>query len=112
MKIIYNNIIPFKGYMAINLFGILFVRSKYKGKVDKIVINHEKIHTVQMKELLWIFFYIIYFLEYLVKIIIHGNLHTAYRNISFEKEAYINEENMNYLKTRKCYQQWRKRNKN
>ena len=26
MKIIRNNIIPFKGYKAINLFGILFVR--------------------------------------------------------------------------------------
>jgi len=26
MKIIYNNIIPFKGYKGINLFGVLFVR--------------------------------------------------------------------------------------
>lgn len=26
MKIIYNDIIPFKGYKAINLFGIVFAR--------------------------------------------------------------------------------------
>ena len=26
MKIIYNNVIPFKGFTAINLFGILFAR--------------------------------------------------------------------------------------
>ena len=40
MKIIYNNIIPFKGFKAINLFGIIFVR---KGcKMNNIDINHEK----------------------------------------------------------------------
>ena len=26
MKVIYNNIIPFKGFKCINLFGVLFVR--------------------------------------------------------------------------------------
>lgn len=26
MKVIYNKIIPFKGYKCINLFGVLFVR--------------------------------------------------------------------------------------
>ena len=26
MKIIYNNIIPFKGFKCINLFGVLFAR--------------------------------------------------------------------------------------
>ena len=28
MKVIYNNIIPFKGYKAINLFGLVFVRER------------------------------------------------------------------------------------
>ena len=27
MKIIYNNTIPFKGFKAMNLFGVLFVRN-------------------------------------------------------------------------------------
>lgn len=27
MKVIYNNIIPFPGFKAINLFGVLFVRN-------------------------------------------------------------------------------------
>lgn len=43
MKIIYNNIIPFKGFKAINLFGILFVR-KNKSLSNK-DINHEAIHS-------------------------------------------------------------------
>lgn len=30
MKVIYNNIIPFKGYKAINLFGLVFVRKGAK----------------------------------------------------------------------------------
>lgn len=30
MKIIYNNLIPFKGYKAINLFGLVFVRKGAK----------------------------------------------------------------------------------
>lgn len=43
MKLIYNNIIPFKGFKAINLFGLCFVR---KGmKMSEKDINHESIHT-------------------------------------------------------------------
>lgn len=41
MKIIYNKFIPFKGFVAINLFGILFVRKEYKSRINPIVINHE-----------------------------------------------------------------------
>ena len=53
MKIVRNNIIPFKGYKAVNLFGILFVRDDAViGSVD---INHESIHTAQMKEMLYVF---------------------------------------------------------
>lgn len=62
MKIIYNKIIPFKGFKAINLFGFLFTRKRNLLDVD---INHEAIHTEQMKELLYIGFYILYFAEWL-----------------------------------------------
>lgn len=102
LLIIKNNIIPFKGYKAINLFGILFVRKEYE--LSKVDLNHEAIHTAQMKELLFIFFYIIYFFEWLVRLFINKN---AYRSISFEKEAYSNEKNLEYLKNRKCFSQWR-----
>lgn len=98
MKVIYNNIIPFPGYKAINLFGILFAR---KGSnIDDVTINHESIHTEQMKEMLYIFFYIWYIIEWIIRLFKKGN---AYRNISFEQEAYDNENNLDYLKTRKHY---------
>jgi hypothetical protein len=47
MKTIFNNFIPFDGFAAINLFGVLFVRNGvYKNnKVPKKTINHESIHT-------------------------------------------------------------------
>jgi len=99
MKIIYNNIIPFKGFAAINLFGILFVRNGIT--VTDEMINHEKIHTAQIRELGFIFFYIWYAIEWLIKIIGYGT--DAYYNISFESEAYTNERNLNYLQTRKHY---------
>lgn len=102
MKLIYNNIIPFKGFKAINLFGLCFVRNGMKMS-DKGV-NHESIHTAQMKELLYVPFYLIYFTEWLVRLFMKGN---AYRNISFEKEAYGNEKNTNYLNERKHYGMWR-----
>ena len=95
MIIIRNKFIPFKGYIAINIFGILFCRKN--AEIDYITLNHERIHTAQMKEMLFIFFYLWYGIEYLIRLIIAENHHIAYRNISFEKEAYAHEENMAYL---------------
>ena len=97
MKIIYNRILPFgKKFYAINLFGVLFA----KGKCGSVTINHEKIHTAQMKELLYIPFYLLYVLEWLIRLIIYRSNFEAYRNISFEREAYSNERDLSYLSHR------------
>ena len=96
MKIIYNKIIPFKGYKAMAIWPFIFARKK----LSEIDINHEKIHLAQQLELLIIPFYIIYLIEWIFK---------GYRNISFEKEAYTHQEDMNYLEwRRKSYAMWRK----
>nr|DAF67729.1 MAG TPA: hypothetical protein [Caudoviricetes sp.] len=95
MKVIYNSLIPFKGYAAINIFGILLVR---KGvNVTPRMINHEKIHTAQMRELLFVFFYLWYLVEWIVRLPMKGN---AYRNICFEREAYEKEKDPDYLSNR------------
>lgn len=65
--------------------------------------NHEAIHTAQMKELLYIFFYLIYGVEWMVRLVQYRNSKEAYYNISFEREAYVNDDNLNYLKTRKGF---------
>lgn len=102
MKLIYNNIIPFKGFAAINILGILFVR---KGvKVSQQMMNHEAIHSAQMKELLYIGFYIWYVLEWIVRLFQCGfKAKLAYYCISFEKEAYAHDNEPDYLTTRQCY---------
>ena len=99
MKVICNNIIPFRGFAAINLFGILFVR-KNIILTDRII-NHEEIHTAQMKELLYILFYVFYVIEWLIKLFKYGL--KSYYNISFEREAYQNESNVGYLEVRKKF---------
>lgn len=103
MKIIRQNILPPKGFLAINLFGLLFC--KKDAKINDVIVNHESIHTSQMKEMLYIPFYLWYVTEWLIKLLFKGN---AYRNISFEREAYDNQYNLNYLKERKRYN-WIKR---
>ena len=92
MKIVRNSIIPFKGYKAITIWPFIFVRKECS--FDEVDLNHENIHGKQQLELLIIFFYLIYLVEWIIK---------GYRNISFEREAYGNEDNLNYLKTRKHY---------
>lgn len=111
MKIIYNNLIPFKGYSAINLCGILFVRNDCKDQVDDEMINHESIHSKQIFEMLVIFFYIWYIIEWFIKLFKYGDSDEdgrgdAYHNISFEREAYDNEKDLEYLNKRKLYSWW------
>ena len=97
MLVIRNKLIHFKGFKAITIWPFIFVR---KGcSFDEVDLNHENIHGRQQLELLIIFFYLIYLVELIIK---------GYRNISFEKEAYNNDNNLDYLKTRKWFAMWRK----
>lgn len=102
MKIIYNNIIPIKGFVAINLFGVVFSRKEY-NPLSSIMTNHEAIHTSQMKEMLYIFFYLWYLVEWLIRLIITRKNFRAYHTISFETEAYQHMHESEYLKMRKRY---------
>ena len=100
MKIIYNKILPFgKKYYAINLFGVLFA----KGPCSRRTLNHESIHTAQMKELLFLPFYIFYVMEWIFRSFQYGSTFEGYKNISFEREAYVNDQNLSYLNTRKPF---------
>lgn len=86
MRMIFNDIIPFKGFSVINLFGVLFVRKRVV--LNDVLINHEKIHTKQMQELGYVFFYLFYLVEWIIKLFRYGK--HSYYNISFEREAYQN----------------------
>jgi hypothetical protein len=99
MKIIYNKWIPFKGFSAINLFGVIFARHGVHLSVT--TIQHERIHTEQIKELGYVPFYIWYLLEWVVKLLWYGK--RSYYNISFEREARAGQEELFYMRNRKRY---------
>ncbi len=101
MRIVRNRFIPFKGFKAVNLCGMLFVRKE--AYISEKTTNHESIHSAQIKELLYFFFYALYLTEWSIRVIWYWDFKKAYRNISFEREAYTNESNLDYLKNRKHY---------
>ena len=49
----------------------------------------------------FLFFYLWYVIEWFFRIFINGN--KAYVSLSFEREAYDNDDNLDYLKTRKRF---------
>ena len=89
---------PMKRFYAINILGVMFVHPGVA--VHDSLINHERIHTAQMRELGYLPFYLLYLLEWLVRLCLPGN---AYRKLSFEKEAYDHMFDDNYLKHRRHY---------
>lgn len=108
MRIIINDILPFgKKFAAINLMGVLFVKSGVK--VTPQLINHERIHSAQLREMLYIPFYIAYVAEWLFRLIsCRGDGYRAYRALSFEREAYTHGDDLTYLRRRSRFAQYRR----
>jgi hypothetical protein len=79
-----------------------FILSKKKSP-GIIFMNHERIHLKQQLEMGLLLFYLWYFVEYFVRFIQFGDRVAAYFNISFEREAYRNEMDLNYLSSRKFW---------
>ena len=95
-------LITFNVANAITIFPFIFLIDS-KLKKNKILLNHERIHIRQQLELLIIPFYIWYLIQFLIKLAKYKSRNIAYLNISFEKEAYQNEHNFSYLKSKKIY---------
>ena len=84
--------------ITLSPFGV-YIKEKYL--TNKNVINHESIHWKQQMEMGILLFYIWYGLEWFIKLFIYGK--QAYYHISFELEAYYNEDDLNYLIKRKHF---------
>lgn len=100
--LVFKYLLP-KGYRGISLFPFI-IFSDRNSKNNLVLMNHEKIHIRQQLELLIIFFYIWYVIEFLMRYSQYKNWNLAYRNISFEREAYTNEKDLNYLKKRSFWE--------
>lgn len=122
---IYSNIIPPSGFIAMTVYPFLFIRKKMACFFDEKDERHENIHGMQQLEMLvvgilslcflaffgcgwWSFlalpiFFWWYYIEMGIRYILYGNRKLAYKNISFEQEAFLNESDVVYLSHRKPF---------
>jgi hypothetical protein len=98
MIVILRYMVP-RGFIGITIFPFVFLKNKLM-KADVVLINHERIHLKQQLELLVLPFFLFYGLEFLVRLFQYKSWYLAYKQISFEREAYTNEKDLNYLKSR------------
>jgi len=98
MIVVLRRILPYS-YVGLSLWPFIFLRDRSLLS-DEVLINHERIHQRQQLEMLLLPFYIWYFTEWIFHWMRLGDPYLAYRAISFEKEAYMQEENLEYLSTR------------
>lgn len=123
-KVIFNDTIPFKGFIAMCLWPFIFVRNNAASHYNTVANNHEHIHAEQQKEMLLVgivlaaigyvfvglwallfvpLFFWWYGIEYLYRLCQYRNTKKAYRNISTEREAYTNEKDLIYLTNRRRF---------
>lgn len=101
MILVSKYLVP-KGYSGLTLFPFVFVKYAIL-KEDDCFINHERIHLRQQLELLILPFFIWYAVEFVCRYAQYHNWSLAYRNVSFEREAYANEESFAYLRHRSLW---------
>ena len=103
LKKVVNRFVPMGSYMSLCLWPFVFIRTESAGSYDDVADNHERIHALQQREMLIIFFLLWYSLEWLVKAMKYRSFKVAYRNVSFEREAYAYERDLSYMRDRKRY---------
>lgn len=109
LKIRYSKHIPFKDYYALCLFDNLIIRQEYKNSpVRQTTINHETIHALQARDFCigfcgYFIFYLLYLLEWALKLPWRLFGYNPYMSISFEQEAYNRDCDLTYLDNRKRF---------
>jgi len=99
-------IISTKFYKLMSVFINVYAITLYPFIISKeplpvTIYNHEKIHLVQQRELWVVGFYFLYVWYWFKAVAMGKSGRDAYYAIPFEKEAYENDKNLKYLKTRK-----------
>ncbi len=87
------------GRKGIALWPFAFIVPELKDDTD--MVTHEKIHLAQQQELWIIPFYVLYVLFWVKGLVRREK--NAYLSIPFEKEAYANEKDKDYLENRKSF---------
>jgi len=85
---------------AMTIWPFILVNKDLPVRSYPRVMQHEMIHVSQQLQMLLIGFYLQYYIEYLIRRLQYPTWDEAYRNISFEREAYANQRTSTYYKTR------------
>ena len=106
MIIVCQNLLKNTKINGITLFPFILLK-KPLVLFPVFLFNNEKNHIRQKLELLVIFFYLWYVIEYYYWYFRLKDSFLAYKYISFEREAYAMEDDLNYLETRKIWSFWK-----
>jgi len=98
-------VVPFLNVDGMALYPFVLVKNRFL-KQDAVLIRHETIHLKQAAELLVVPFYLMYLFNYIVNRMKYKGHYRAYYEIVFEREAYRNERETDYLSVRKLWA-WR-----
>lgn len=129
MEVVFRKHFPFKGFTALTMWPVIFVRADRKEKFTDKVLRHETTHALQQIEcyvLGWLLalamslagfgwwslipvglFFELYLLEWVIKIpFCKFDTNRAYMSISFEREAYLWQYDKGYNSVRPHFE-WR-----
>ena len=73
------------------------------GRLPETAKNHEYIHSLQQKEMLFFGFYLWYVVEWMYHFVRLRSFMKAYYALSFEREAYAMQDDLNYKYKRKRF---------
>lgn len=104
-RVIETRLMPDNSIAAITLFGLVFTRDR--RYIDRQMMTHELIHCQQQLECLYLPFIVLYLMEWLINLIRYRNRAQAYHEISFEREAYGHENEVDYPQQRRHYANYR-----
>ncbi len=91
---------PPRRFHAITLFPFVF----YNGQpLNGREVRHETVHLWQQAALLLVGFYVLYFVFWLIGLLRYRNSDRAYREIPFERSAYILESESDVSLARQSY---------
>ena len=91
----------FKQFTGLSFFIFIWIWRHEQDEPQ--LVRHETIHFLQQAEMLFIFHWLFYVGFYLKARMQGKTWYAAYSSNPFEREAYANERNEKYLKTRKFF---------
>jgi hypothetical protein len=106
MIIVWQSLLKNTKISGITLFPFIILR-KPEDRTNRVLLNHERIHLRQQLELLVVFFYLWYVIEYYYWYFRLRDGFLAYKYISFEREAFAQENDPDYLRKRKLWSFWK-----